>query len=62
MPPYPEPHTYITSAAICRNAIRTDFEEVKESAVQNFRDSQVALAKFSAKMEYKLRGADGTIK
>lgn len=62
MPPYPEPHTYITSAAVCRNAIRTEFEEVKQAAVDNVRDSQAALAKFSAKMEFKLRGGDGTIK
>jgi len=60
-PPYPEPHTYINSSAVCRNAIRTEFEEVKEAAVDNVRDSQSALAKFSAKMELKLRGADGTI-
>ena len=62
MPPYPEPHTYITSAAVCRNALKTEFEEVKEAAVDNVRDSQAALAKFSAKMKYKLRGSEGTIK
>ena len=62
MPPYPEPHTYITSAAVCRNALKTEFEEVKEAAVDNVRDSQAALAKFSAKRRYKEEGITGTIK
>ena len=61
-PEYPEPHTYITSPAICRNAIRSEFDEVKQIAVDNIRDSQSALAKFSAKMETKLHGNEGTIK
>jgi len=61
MPEYPEPHTYITSPAICRNAIRSEFDEVKQIAVDNIRDSQSALAKFSAKMETKLHGNEGTI-
>ena len=56
-----EPHTYINSAAVCSNAYRSEFEEVKNSYTNNVRDSQDALARFAAKMEKKLRNEDGTI-
>ena len=49
------------SSAVCQNAYKTDFEEVKNSFTQNVRQTQDALAKFAAKMERKLRNDDGTI-
>ena len=63
LPEFPEPHTYIQSSAICPNAYRSNFEEVKNSFTHNVRQTQDALAKFAAKMERKLRGNsdDGTI-
>ena len=56
-----EPHTYINSAAVCSNAYKSEFEEVKNTYTNNVRDSQDALARFAAKMEKKLRNEDGTI-
>ena len=49
------------SSAVCQNAYKTDFEEVKNSFTQNVRQTQDALTKFAAKMERKLRNDDGTI-
>jgi len=61
LPPYPEPHTYISTPAECANAYKNEFEDVKINYTANVRHTQEALARFAAKMEKKLRPDEGTV-